>query len=176
MAEAEAAIRKRGETPVMLPVRPDGAEIAQPTKAFAVQKDAPKNPDPLGKITRDKGSVSCEVVVVPTAVKPGQSARIHLTFRLAPTTTDHWNNEAEPLRVWIDTSDGILTSQQLVEAEKPKAATSKESRTVGFEVQVPKNASGTIRVPVYALYHLCDDAQGQCRFLRLDAAVELRVK
>ena len=58
MAEAEAAISKWGETPVMLPVRPDGAEIAQPTKVFAVQKDASKNPDPLGKIRRDKGSVS----------------------------------------------------------------------------------------------------------------------
>ena len=96
--------------------------------------------------------------------------------RFAPTTTDHWNNEAEPLRVWIDPSDGILTSQQLVEAEKPKAATSTEGRTVGFEVQVPKDASDTIRVPVYALYHLCDDAQGQCRFLRLDVSVQLKVK
>ncbi len=174
--EAEVAIRKRGETPVVLSVRPDGAEIAQPSKVFAAQKDVPKNPDPKGKITRDKGSVSCEVVIVPSAVKPGQSARIHLTFRLAPTTTDHWNNEAEPLRVWIDPSDGILTNQQLVEAEKPKAATSKESRTVGFEVQVPKDASGTIRIPVYALYHVCDDAQGQCRFLRLDVTVQLKVK
>ena len=174
--EAEVAIRKQGESPVVLPVRPDGAEIAQPLKTFAVQKAVPKNPDPLGKITRDKSSVSCEVVVVPATVKPGQSARIHLTFRLAPTTTDHWNNEAEPLRVWIDPSDGILTSQQLVEAEKPKAATSKESRTVGFEIQVPKDASGTIRIPVYALYHVCDDAQGQCRFLRLDVIVQLKAK
>jgi len=176
VAEAEAAIRKRGETPVVLPVRPDGAEIAQPTKAFAVQKDVPKNPDPLGKITRDKSSVSCEVAVVPAVVKPGQSARIHLTFRLAPTTTDHWNNEAESLRVWIDPPDGIVTSQQLVEAEKQKVATSKEGRTVGFEIQVPKDVSGAIRIPVYALYHTCDDAQGQCRFLRLDVTVQFMVK
>ena len=116
------------------------------------------------------------VVVVPAAAKPGQSARFHLTFRFAPTTTDHWNNEAEPLRVWIDPPDGIVASQQLVEAEKPKPATSTEGRTVGFEVQVPKDASGTIRIPVYTLYHLCDNAQGQCRFLRLDVSVQLEVK
>ena len=114
-------------------------------------------------------------MVVPAAVKPGQSARIHLTFRLAPTSTDHWNNEAEPLRVWIDLPDGIVASQQLVAAENPKAATSTEGRTVGFEVQVPKDTSGTIRIPVYALYHVCDDAQGQCRFLRLDVTVKLKV-
>ena len=109
-------------------------------------------------------------------MKPGQSVRIHLTFRLAPKTTDHWNNEAEPLRVWIDPPDGIVASQRLVEAEKPRAATSTEGRTVGFEVQVPKDASGTIRIPVYALYHVCDDAQGQCRFHRLDVTVQLKVK
>lgn len=176
ITEAEIAIRKRGDKPVVLPVRPDGAEIAQPLKAFAVQKVVPKNPDPMGKITRDKGSVTCEAVVVPAAVKPGQSARVHLTFRLAPTTTDHWNNEAEPLRVWIDSPNGTLVSEQLVEAEKQKAATTTESRSIGFEVQVPKDAVGKISVPVYAVYHVCDDAQGQCRFLRLDVDVVIVIK
>lgn len=176
VAEAEAAIRKRGDRPVALPVRPDGAEIAQPLKAFAIRKGVPKNPDPRGKIERDKGSVVCEAVPVPASVKPGQSARIHLTFRLAPKTTDHWNNEAEPLRVWIDPPDGVAVSERSIETEKPKTATTTEARTVGFEVQIPKDASGTVRIPVYALYHLCDGEGGQCRFLRLDLAVDLKVK
>jgi hypothetical protein len=174
--DAEAAIRKRGETPVVLPVRPDGAEVAQPVKAFATTKDTPTNPDPNGKVNRDKGSVTCEVVVVPAAVKAGESARIHLTFRLAPKTADHWNNEADPLRVWVDPPDGVAVSDRLIAAESPKAATSVEARAVGFEVQVPKAATGTIRVPVFALYHLCDDAGGQCRFVRLDATVDVTVK
>ena len=174
--DAEAAIRKRGETPVALPVRPDGSEIASPTKAFPATKDNPTNPDPNGKVNRDKGSVTCELVVVPAAVRAGESARVHLTFRLAPKTADHWNNEAESLRVWVDPTEGIAVSDRQVEAEKPKAATSAETRTVGFEVQVPKAATGTVRVPVYALYHLCDDAGGTCRFVRLDATVEVRVK
>ncbi len=176
VAEAEAAIRKRGETPVVLPVRPKGAEIAQPTKSFAVQKEVSQNPDPKGRIIRDKGSVACEVVVVPATVMPGQSVRVHLTFRLAPKSADHWNNEVEPLRVWIDPADGVAISERLVEAEKPKIATSGEDRTVEFEMQIPKRASGTIRVPAYALYHLCDDQGGECRFLRLDANLELKVK
>lgn len=176
VAEAQATIRKRGEAPVVLPVRPDGAEIAKPTKEFAVRKEVPKNPDPQGKINRDKRSVACEVVVVPATVKPGQSVRVHLTFRLAPKSADHWNNEAEPLRVWVDPRDGVSVSTRLVEAEKPKTRASGERRTVGFEVQIPTGASGNIHVPVYALYHLCDDAGGQCRFLRLDVSVELKVK
>ena len=176
VADAETAVRKRGESPVTLPVRPDGSEIARPSKSFATRIEVPKNPDPRGKINRDIGSVSCEVVVVPAAVKPGQSARVHLTFRPAPKTSDHWNNDAEPLRVWIDPPDGVTVSERLVVADKSKLATSSEDRTIGFEVQIPKDASGTLRVPVYALYHLCNDAGGECRFLRLDASVDLRVK
>ncbi|MBX9579016.1 MAG: hypothetical protein K2X87_01805 [Gemmataceae bacterium] len=174
--DAEAAVRKRGETPVALPVRPDGSEIAQPAKAFAAVKDAPTNPDPKGKVNRDPGSVTCEVVVVPAVVKPGQSVRVHLTFRVASMKTDHWNNEAEPLRVWVDPPAGVAVHERLIAAERPKAATSTEPRTVGFEVQVPKDAAGTIRVPVYALYHLCDEVGGTCRYVRLYATVEVKVK
>lgn len=43
---------------------------------------------------------------------------------------------------------------------------------VGFEVQVPKNANGMVRVHVCALYHLCDEADGQCRLLRFAATVD----
>jgi hypothetical protein len=174
--EAEAAIRKRGETPISLPVRPDGAEIAYPQKEFASPKETPKDPDPQGKVTRDQGSVTCEMVVVPAAVKPGQSARVHLTFRLAAKTADHWNNESDPLRVWVFPPEGAASSARSIEAPKPKSATSAEDRTIGFEVQIPKDARGTVRVPVYALYHLCDDTGGQCRLVRLDTNVEIRVK
>jgi hypothetical protein len=176
VGEAESAIRARGETPVALPVRPDGAEIAKPSKTFDAARASPRNPGPQGKVARDKGSVGCEAVAVPAAVTPGESARVHLTFRLAPKATDHWNNESYPLRVWVDAPEGVAVSARLVEAERPKSATSAEARTVGFEVQLPKDAKGVVRVPVFALYHLCDDDGGQCRFLRLDATVELRVK
>lgn len=176
VTEAESAIRKRGETPTALPVRPDGSEIAQPLRTFAAQAEVPQNLDPEGKINRDQGSVACEVVVVPASVKAGQTARVHLTFRLAPGTSDHWNNEAETLRVWIEPPDGVTVSERLVEAQKSKAPTSGEARSVGFEAQIPPEARGVVRVPVYALYHLCDSVGGQCRFVRLDATAELNVK
>jgi hypothetical protein len=88
----------------------------------------------------------------------------------------HWNNEADPLQLWVDPPDGVTVSKRLLLAEKPATATSTEDRTVGFEVKVPADAKGTIRVPVYALYHLCDDAGGTCRFVRLDLTVEVPVK
>jgi len=174
--EAEADIRKRGETPVPLPVRPGGAEIAKPSKTFEVSAAAAKNPDPDGKVNRDTGAVVAEVVAVPAAVKAGQSVRVHVTFRLTGKPLAHWNNEAEPLRVWVEPPAGVTASERLIEATKPKAATSDEPRTVNFEVQLPKDAAGTVRVPIFALYHVCDDDGGTCRFVRLDATAELKVK
>jgi hypothetical protein len=94
IGEAEADIRKRGMVPVALPFRPDGSEIAKPAKTFEIREAVPKNPDPDGKVNRDVGSVVVEIVTVPPTVKPGQSVRVHLTYRLVPKTTDLWNNEA----------------------------------------------------------------------------------
>src|SRR5262249_27931727 len=126
VAQAEAAIRDRGDLPVALPVRPEGAELAEPIRSFAVEKGRPRDPDPQGKIARDRGSVVAEVVAIPASVRPGQSARVHLTFRLSKNSEDHWNNEAGPLRVWTDPPDGFAVSERLVEAEMPESASSSE--------------------------------------------------
>jgi len=174
--EAEEAIRLRGETPESLPVRPDGAEIAGPLRVFAAQKEPRTNPDPDGKVMRDAGSVISQVVLVPARVPAGQSVRVHLNFRLTAGTSDHWNNEAEPLRLWVNPPDGYAVSEQLLAAELPKAAVSSEERTVGFEIKVPSDASGIVRIPAYALYHLCEDRQGLCRFVRLDVDIEVEVR
>lgn len=173
--EAEAAIRKRGETPIELPVRPDGAEVAAPARTFPVEAVAPKNPDPNGRVTRDKGALAAEVVVVPARVKPGESARVHVTLRLTAGAKVHWNNEAETLQLWLDPPDGVMVSERLVRSDRPKAAVSDEERRVGFEVKIPATARGEVTIPAFALYHVCDDDGGQCRFVRLDVPVVVTV-
>jgi hypothetical protein len=108
--EAERAIRERGERPVELPVRPEGAEIAKPTQGFEAFPSATA-PDPTGQVARiEPGSVTAEVTVVPRAVVPGQAARVHVVFRVAaPPGKVHWNNEAEPLRWWLDPPEGWVS-------------------------------------------------------------------
>jgi hypothetical protein len=48
-----------------------------------------------------------------------------------------------------------------------------EPRTLTFEIVAPDNAPEKIQLPVYALYNVCDNAGGQCRFLRLDIPVKV---
>jgi hypothetical protein len=67
-------------------------------------------------------------------------------------------------------------SQHLLQAPAPAQPHSAEARTLTFEIVVPTTARGKLRLPVYALYHICDDAGGQCRFLRLDIPVEVTIE
>jgi len=171
--EAEQAIRDRGEKPIELKVRPGGAEIAAPSRAFPEPADA-KNPDPTGKVNRDTAPLAtAEVVVVHEKVKPGQAARVHVTLRVQGMKA-HWNNEAEPLRMWIDPPEGWRISARLLTADQPAKAETDEPRTLDFEVKAHANAKGTAKFAAFAVYHVCDDT-GTCRFLRLDVPIEVKV-
>lgn len=173
--EAERAIRKRGESPVELPVRPVGAEFAKPAKVFESPKTATE-PDPTGVVARiEPGCVTAEVTVVPGAVAPGQTARVHVVCRVdSQLGKIHWNNEADPLRLWLDPPEDWAISERLLWVPLPEPAVSEENRRLEFEVKLPVNASRMGTISGYALFHVCDDT-GACRFARLDLTVEVPV-
>jgi tetratricopeptide (TPR) repeat protein len=170
---AEKESRGRGDKPVPLAVRPRGAEIAQPLKALAEPAEV-RAPDSDGKIHRDKvGLVRAEVTVAPSRVRLGQAARVHVVFRLEPKKQTHWNNEAEPLRLWVDPPQDGHVSDRLLQAPAVREAVSTEERALDFEVKTPKEARDKTRVNAYALYYVCEDKGGKCLFLRLDIPIEI---
>src|SRR6516165_4062962 len=119
-------------------MRPAGAEIAHPVKALPLQDKAPINPDPDAKIHRDTdGLIQAETTVVPGQVHPGKSARIHIVLRPSAKQQVHWNNEAEPLRLWVEPSKDWQVSERLLRATAPAQAQSTEARTLTFEIVVP---------------------------------------
>jgi tetratricopeptide (TPR) repeat protein len=173
--EAEKDISARGDKPTPLQVRPGGAELARPLKTF---KDDSKtrSPDPDGKVQRDdKGAIRAEATVVPSRVRSGQAVRIHVVLRPDGKQKTHWNNEADPLRLWITPPEGWQVAARLLESAGGKLPQTDEERALDFEIKVPEGAKGKVRLGAYALYHICDDAGGQCRFLRLDIPIEVRV-
>jgi hypothetical protein len=177
VAEARRAIAARGESPVSLTVDPYGAEIASPTRTFTAEPSAAaSSPDPAGKIHRDLDRlIECEVTLVPSRIRPGGTARVHITMQPNSAKKSHWNNEAEPLRVWVDTPDGWQSSQRLVTAPAVTEPTSLEVRRIDFEVQAPADATGKIKLPAYAIYYVCEDADGRCLFLRQDFEIPIAV-
>jgi hypothetical protein len=173
--EAELAIRQRGQQPTSLPVRPEGAEIAQPLRDLPEPARIPQPPDPTGQVARDReGWVRAEVTIVPAQVRAGQAARVHVVLRLDAAQHAHWNNEAEPLRLWVDPPPGGKVSDQLLTAARVRRALSDEDRALDFEVKVAQSSSAKVQMSAYACYNICQGPQGQCRFLRLDVPITIQ--
>ena len=176
VAQARAEIARRGETPVPLTEEPYGSELAGPVRDVLAATSGPTEPDPNGRIHRDEQRlIEAEVVVVPRRVRPGQAARVHVTFRPSAARKTRWNNESTPLRVWIVGAEGWTSSSRLLEVPQPDQPESVEVRRLEFEVKAPSTAEGKTRLAAYALYNTCEEAGGRCLFLRQDLTAEVEV-
>jgi hypothetical protein len=167
----------RGEKPVELMVLPTGSEIASKGSKFETIERSVKSPDPQGQIYRDeKGLILSEVTVVPPQVKPEETVRVHVTLRPNTRLKAHWNNEAEPLKLWVDAPEGWKVEPQLLTAPQGDRPETSEPRQLEFEVRAAAEARGTSKLNVYALYYVCEDTGGMCYFLRKDIPVTIAVE
>lgn len=175
--QAEADIRDRGESPVVLQVLPSKSEIAQPIKKFLSASEEVTSPDPEGRIHRDSGGlIETEVAIVPMRVFPGESARVHVNFKPSEVMKAHWNNEVDPLRLWVNLPEGWKADNLLLVAPQPDDIESNEIRRFDFGVQLPQSISpGHVRFTAYALYYACEGIKGVCQFLRQDIDIEIEV-
>jgi tetratricopeptide (TPR) repeat protein len=174
--KAAREIEARGDKPIELKTLPTGSELAQPDRSFDTSEGDVASPDPQGRVYRDtKNMILTEVTVVPPLVKAGETVRVHVSLRPNVKLKAHWNNEAEPLQLWIDPPEGFDVQPRLVAApqgDKPETA---EPRRLEFEVRAPAEASGTFKLNAYALYYVCEDVGGTCMFLRQDIPVTVTV-
>lgn len=177
VTQARADIRARGEEPVLLPVEPQGSELAVPTRTLMSATSTRAHPDPRGLVHRDTGEfITVETVVVPATVAPGGSARVHLLFRPNAQRQAHWNNEAEPLRVWLELSEGWMAEARMLEVPLALEPISDEPRTVEFELQVPAEVpQGIAQVPATAFYYVCEERDGTCLYRRRDLEITIPV-
>lgn len=174
--QARKEIAARGEMSVPLRVEPGGAEFAYPAKSFEVAATDKKEPDSQGRIERDNTLIQVETTVVPPKVRPGGSVRVHLTLTPNEQKKAHWNNESEPMMIWLNPPTGWQVDSRLLTAPNAPNAVSRERRKVEFEVQCPKDApTGTTVIPAYALYYVCEDVNGTCLYRRQDVRIQIEV-
>jgi hypothetical protein len=175
--EARAAIAARGETAFMLRVEPAASERALPGRAPATVAGQPVPPDAHGRVHRDPGVlVRAEAASVPATVGPGGTLRVHVSLRPVPGTQAHWNNEVDDPSLWIELPEGWECDRRLVRHPRPAPALSREERVLEFELRVPETAAaGTVAIPAYALYYVCEDAAGACLYRRQDVAIPVQV-
>jgi len=169
-------VRARGDRPVELKVLPTGSEFANPARSFETKHGEIKSPDPGGRIFRDTDNlIRAEVAIVPPKVKPGEAVRVHLTLRPNEQRKAHWNNEAQPTKLWVDPPPGWQVQPRLLIAPQGNGPETVEPRSLEFEVRAARDASGPSKLAAYALYYVCEDAGGTCRFLRQDIPIMVTV-
>ena len=174
---ARKKILARGKVPAKLRVEPGGAEFATPSRRFETAEATQKEPDPKGRITRDKTLIQTEVTVVPPSVRPGRTARVHVVFRPSDDKKAHWNNESGESVLWINPPTGWKVDSRLQVLPNASKTVSREVRTAEFEVQCPKGMkSGTVSIPAYVLYYACEDTDGKCLYRRQDVSIKLTVE
>ena len=174
--EARREIMARGEMPAQLLVEPGGAEFAYPSESFESTKTAQVEPDPRGRIFRDeKDFIQVETTLVPSALAAGESARVHLVFRPNPEVKAHWNNEADGLVLWVDPAEGWEVDHSYWTVANPPEVLSQEVRVIEFELRSPEKPEGSMTLPVYALYYVCEDIDGTCLYRRQDIPLQVQV-
>ncbi len=171
VTEARAAITNRGETPHSLTVEPGGAEIAHPAREFSSAADsAPPAQDAV--ITRDNAHIAIETIQVATTQGRGRRVvRVHVLLEPNAKAHSHWNNEAEPLTIRLTSPEGWALDTRHLTVTNAPAATSTEVRTIEFEVDLPAGATGSLTG--YALYNVCEGANGTCLYRRQDFTVTI---
>lgn len=112
---------------------------------------------------------------MPPRVAPGGTTRVHLVFRPNAAIKAHWNNEVEPLRVWVSVPQGWAIDTPLLTVPNPAEILSTDMRQLQFELQSAPGAAGLVRVPAYALYYVCEDVDGTCLYRRQDLNVTVQV-
>ena len=110
-------------------------------------------------------------------VAPGEVARVYFVLRPNAAVQAHWNNEVDPLLVWVTPPDGWQVDRNGLTTTPPPEAVSSETREVQLEVKVPPEADGPRGIlSAYSLYYVCEDVDGVCLYRRQDLSVPVRLR
>ncbi len=173
--EARAEITARGETPVPLPVPLTGTERLGPSREEIVT-GAAVDPDPRGLVPRaEEDWLFVNAVVVPDTQGRAGVSRLHVDLWPNDETRVHWNNEADPVEIWIgapDLPEGVTVTERSLRGDLPSEPVSFETRHFDLELRTDDIAPGTV-LGGYALFYACEDVDGQCVYLRRDFEVVL---
>jgi hypothetical protein len=120
--------------------------------------------------------IAATVNVVPREVPPNGTARVRIELFPIVARKAHWNNEAEPMVLWVEPPSGWSVERQLWRLTQPAEPVSNEARVIEVELGAPADArAGLSRGSVYAVYYVCEDLRGTCALRRKDISFAVRL-
>jgi hypothetical protein len=174
--DARREIAARGDAPIPLGVEPGDSEFEKPDPRATAAKKPAAEPDPRGRIRRDRGEfVDVETTTVPAAPAAGETVRVHVTFRPNERTKAHWNNSVDPLVYWMTLPPGVTAAGRAVTTPNAGTEVSQEPRTIEYDVHLGAGVGNRVTIPGYALYYVCEDVNGVCMYRRRDINVTIPI-
>ena len=169
-----------GKPPTPLTVPLSGAELAPPLRNKEEVVRTPReskvelSPDPRNQIHRDtRGLVRIASTVVSASQPDRDQYRLHLQFSVSSSA--NWNNEAEPIEVWFEDTDGItLETRRLRHRPRVESAESREDRVL--DVEFSRKTASLNKIRGFALYYVCEKETQQCILLRQDFTIPIRIE
>jgi len=186
VAQARKEITARGDEPVDLGTEPQGSEL-EPPRRRRDTSGTDKNNSRLAVQAKACGTsariqvdshnfIEIEPMSVPATVRPGDVVRLRISFRVNPRSMPFWNNEADDLTVCLDLPHTVKLGEGQLNYPNPDLPETRDMRTVEFEIAVAKFVKdGPLDVPAHALYYVCENRGGKCRYLRKDFNLSLHV-
>lgn len=171
--EARRDIAAQGGVPVPLVADLTASELAEPVGTPTPKDESPANPDPDGRITRDHELIETEVTAVPPQPRSGEAVHVYVSFRPNLQADAHWNNESEPMKVYVDIPAGWSAYKKLVVLPAPTKGVTEENRTVEFDLRLPHQPGEVDKVHGFAVYNVCRGATGECLYRRQDFTIQL---
>ena len=171
--QARKEITARGEKPFPLRVEPGGAEFAYPAEKNTDSIKKLSEPDPGGRVFRDiLPAIQIESTIVSATDASKKALRIHLRLQPNVAHAFHWNNEAEPLTVWLKSSKGWGPERVFLQFPNPPMVTDQSPRSLEFEI-VQHMGENSHELKGYALYNICEEINGTCLYRRQDFTIQL---
>ena len=85
--------------------------------------------------------------------------------------------KTDNLALWLDLPSGWESEKSLLTYPNPSKAVSSEARKIEIEVRTPADAAlGSVEIPAYALYYICEDANGTCLYRRQDFKLHVKIQ
>ena len=171
--QAREQITMRGDKPHPLRVEPGGAEFAYPSKREVALTAKNVEPDSKGRVFRDaQPAINVDLTLVSSTYNDKKAVRVHLHFQPNLAHAFHWNNEAEPLTIWIQSAPGWDMESQLLSFPNPQVVTDSAPRSLEFEL-IQTGTDAAKEMTGYALYNICEDVNGTCLYRRQDFKIRL---
>ena len=175
VSQAQMQIKKRGLTPIELPV-PLGAVAASGEDGAQPEAGVPR--DQKARIAIES-ALAWQTPSPRNSKKPVSTARVHLALRPDSKHQVEWGDDVGPVEIWLQPMYGWqLEQNHLVLAADPRLPKQRLQK-VSFEVKRDQAASANELKPAAtvlkgtAFYYICVGADGECTYLAQDFEIEL---